>query len=257
MTSPTPANNDKPNEASTPSISTNEGVVSKESNKEPRGARRKRETRLRLLSAALRLMAERGVEGVAINEITEAADVGFGSFYNHFDSKDAIYQALLSQLLEEFGNGLDAATHALEDPAAIVAACARYTVMRAKLDPVWGRFLIRESLSPSALTRGLGMRITRDILMGLSSGRFVSKDPFMTGVAVSGVVLAAIAAELQFAVPQSPEAILANNLGMSTNKIPERTAALMLQMLGISVEEAENLAHRELPPFDFAVGKLQ
>jgi len=39
-------------------------------------------------------MAERGMEGVAINEITEAADVGFGSFYNHFESKEAIYAVL-------------------------------------------------------------------------------------------------------------------------------------------------------------------
>jgi AcrR family transcriptional regulator len=49
--------------------------------REPRGARRKRETRDKLLRAAFRLMAQRGIDAVAINEITEAADVGFGSFY--------------------------------------------------------------------------------------------------------------------------------------------------------------------------------
>src|SRR5690349_18112328 len=59
--------------------------------REPRGARRRRETRSRLLMAALKLMAEKGMEGVAINEITETGDVGFGSFYNHFESKEAIY----------------------------------------------------------------------------------------------------------------------------------------------------------------------
>ena len=53
--------------------------------REARGARRRRETRARLLDAALKLMADRGMDGVAINEITEAADVGFGSFYNHFE----------------------------------------------------------------------------------------------------------------------------------------------------------------------------
>ena len=53
--------------------------------KEPRGARRKRETRSRLLEAALKLMAEKGMEGVAINEITEAAGVGFGSCYDDFE----------------------------------------------------------------------------------------------------------------------------------------------------------------------------
>ncbi|MGB1581288.1 MAG: TetR/AcrR family transcriptional regulator, partial [Nevskiales bacterium] len=62
--------------------------------KEPRGARRKRQTRDKLMKAALQLMAERGKDGVAINEITEAADVGFGSFYNHFESKEAIHAAL-------------------------------------------------------------------------------------------------------------------------------------------------------------------
>ena len=54
---------------------------------EPRGVRRKRETRSRLMRAAMQLMAERGVDGVAINEITEAADVGFGSFYNGIDRR--------------------------------------------------------------------------------------------------------------------------------------------------------------------------
>src|SRR5258708_34777099 len=84
--------------------------------REPRGARRKRETRARLLDAALRLMAEKGMEGVAINEITEAADVGFGSFYNHFESKEAIYATLVDNVFEEFADMLDRLTAGLSDP---------------------------------------------------------------------------------------------------------------------------------------------
>src|SRR5688500_309837 len=75
--------------------------------REPRGARRKRETRQRLLEAALRLMAKKGMEGVAINEITEAADVGFGSFYNHFESKEAIYGTVMEWVFEDFADALD------------------------------------------------------------------------------------------------------------------------------------------------------
>src|ERR1700692_1340496 len=75
--------------------------------REPRGARRRRETRSRLLVAALKLTAEKGMEGVAINEITEAADVGFGSFYNHFESKEAIYATLVDNVFEEFADMLD------------------------------------------------------------------------------------------------------------------------------------------------------
>src|SRR5205814_5066161 len=87
--------------------------------REPRGARRRRETRSRLLMAALKLMAERGMEGVAINEITEAADVGFGSFYNHFDSKEAIYAALLDWVFEDFANAIEAVLGEISDPAEI------------------------------------------------------------------------------------------------------------------------------------------
>ena len=88
---------------------------------ESRGSRRKRQTREKLLQAAMELMAERGMDGVAINEITERADVGFGTFYNHFPSKDAIYAALISQVFEDFADDIDARTQGMTDPAEILA----------------------------------------------------------------------------------------------------------------------------------------
>ena len=93
--------------------------------REPRGARRKRETREKLLRAAFHLIAERGLDGVAVNEMTEAADVGFGSFYNHFESKEAIHAAVLGAVLDDFGDALEKLTADLEDPAEIIAVCVR------------------------------------------------------------------------------------------------------------------------------------
>ena len=104
--------------------------------REPRGERRKRETRSRLLGAALGLMAEKGMEAVAINEITEAADVGFGSFYNHFESKEAIYAALLDWVFEEFGDALDRLVRDIADPAEVISVCVRHTMLRARREPV-------------------------------------------------------------------------------------------------------------------------
>ena len=60
-----------------------------------RGARRRLETRARLVRAARDLMARKGVGATSIQEITDAADVGFGSFYNHFDSKETIAAAVM------------------------------------------------------------------------------------------------------------------------------------------------------------------
>ena len=93
--------------------------------REARGARRRRETRSRLLVAALKLMAEKGMEGAAINEITEAADVGFGSFYNHFESKEAIYAALLNWVFKDFADAMDRVLGEISDPAEVIAAWSR------------------------------------------------------------------------------------------------------------------------------------
>lgn len=216
--------------------------------REPRGARRKRETRARLLEAALALVATRGVEHVTINEITEAADVGFGSFYNHFESKDALQAALFDWVFEEFGEQLDALVSGVSDPAEVVAAGVRHTLMRARREPVWGRFLIREGLSERALRDGLGRRLKRDSEAGIAAGRFAVTDPFMCHVAVSGIVFAAIAAELSFLVNgrAGGEGHRARDLG--EEGFAERAAVVVLQALGLNHEEAQRVARLPLPP---------
>jgi AcrR family transcriptional regulator len=48
------------------------------------------ETRVRLFHCALQLFAERGYTNVTVEHITEAADVGKGTFFNYFESKDQV-----------------------------------------------------------------------------------------------------------------------------------------------------------------------
>jgi AcrR family transcriptional regulator len=214
--------------------------------REPRGARRRRETRARLLEAALKLMAEKGMEGVAINEITEAADVGFGSFYNHFESKDAIYAALVESVFEEFADALDRLLSKLSDPAEVISVAVRHTLLRARREPVWGQFLIREGFSARALQRGLGVRLLRDVQKGIATKRFAVADPLMSFMSVSGTILFSIAAEVQFTAPLK-------ELGFKSDNLPERAAEILLQTLGLSRAEAERIARRPLPAADTAI----
>ena len=55
-----------------------------------RRQRRAAETRMRLFRCALKLLAERGFQNVTVEDITEAADVGKGTFFNYFESKDHV-----------------------------------------------------------------------------------------------------------------------------------------------------------------------
>lgn len=55
-----------------------------------RRQRRAAETRLRLFRCALQLFAQRGFPNVTVEDITQAADVGKGTFFNYFESKEHV-----------------------------------------------------------------------------------------------------------------------------------------------------------------------
>jgi AcrR family transcriptional regulator len=210
-----------------------------------RVARRRLETRARLVRAARELMARKGVGATSIQEITEAADVGFGSFYNHFDSKETIAAAVMAEAIESFGTAADRLAEVLEDPAEILAASVRHAVARAAADEAWGWFLVRTALTRTGVLRGgLGARLARDIRIGLERGRFEANDPLAAMLAAGGAILAIIAGRLQ---------------GDIGDDAPERAATVVLNLVGLRAKEAATIACRPLPaiaaPQDAATGE--
>lgn len=65
-----------------------------------RSQRRASRTRRRLLSAALDKFASKGFDATTVEDITERADVGKGTFYRHFTSKNEVMTALLEDAVE-------------------------------------------------------------------------------------------------------------------------------------------------------------
>jgi len=198
-----------------------------------RGARRRAETRTKLVQAARAVMARKGTDGTAIQEITDAADVGFGSFYNHFPSKEAIVDAVIEDALETFGDALDHIADSVNDPAEVIAASTRHLLRRIVEDETWGWFLLRTGLTRTdVIRRGLGRRMARDVAKGIAAGRFKVDDERAVVLAVGGVVLAMIAGRLH---------------GALGDDAPERGAHMILQLLGLTAKDAARVATRPLP----------
>ena len=65
-----------------------------------RTERRKQQTRRSLLEAAQQLLAE-GRTAVSVLDITTLADVGNGSFYNHFATKDELFDAAVMDVVDQ------------------------------------------------------------------------------------------------------------------------------------------------------------
>lgn len=179
-------------------------------------------------------MAARGTHAPSIQEITERADVAFGSFYSYFASKDEIADAVLAEITESFGEATDRLSVVLDDPAEVLAASVRHALLQAAADESWGWFLARTALIRSRMLQStLGRRVARDIRVGAEAGRFRVADPVAAGLAVGGTVLAAVSGRLT------------GDLG---DDAPERAATIVLTIVGLDADEAAAVARRPLPP---------
>ena len=69
-----------------------------ESSQPSRRDRNKELLRARIVSAALRLFAQRGIDAVTVDEIAADADVGKGTLYNYFHAKEDIVLAFMVDL---------------------------------------------------------------------------------------------------------------------------------------------------------------
>ena len=65
-----------------------------------RVSRRRARTRERIFTEDMRLFAERGFDAVTVADITEAADIGKGTFFTHFPSKRDVFRYLGEQVVQ-------------------------------------------------------------------------------------------------------------------------------------------------------------
>ncbi|WP_170001957.1 TetR/AcrR family transcriptional regulator [Pseudopontixanthobacter vadosimaris] len=73
-----------------------------ESAKQPRTERGRR-TKRKLLDAAAQEFAEKGFHEASISSITRLAGTALGTFYTYFDTKDAIFRALVRDMSRQVG----------------------------------------------------------------------------------------------------------------------------------------------------------
>ena len=91
------------------------GPVKKPKRRISRSRRRRNATRQKLLDAARAVFAERGLDLARIDEITERADVGKGTFYNHFGSKKKIIHETMRWVLSELVEAVEERCHGVTE----------------------------------------------------------------------------------------------------------------------------------------------
>ena len=200
--------------------------------------RRKERTRAALIGAAQRLIAE-GRVNVPVLEITQAADVGMGSFYNHFDSKEQLFEAAVADVLDAHGALLDRLTASIEDPAETFATSFRLTGRLFRRRPQESEILLANGWALLSSDRGLAPRALRDIKAAAEAGRFRIDDPDLALATAGGALLGL-------------GALLREDRDRDDAHAADAVTENVLRLFGVDVDEAHAICQRPLP--DLRIG---
>ena len=198
-----------------------------------RSERRKQRTRAALIKAAQTFIAV-GKVNVPVLEITQAADVGMGSFYNHFDSKEQLFEAAITEVLDAHGALLDEFTASIDDPAETFATSFRLTGRLFRRRPQESQVLLANGRALLNSDRGLAPRARRDVAAAVAAGRFTVEDTELA-LAVAGGALLGLG-NLLSTEPERDDA-----------RAADAVTENVLRIFGVSSDEAHALCERSLP----------
>jgi AcrR family transcriptional regulator len=199
---------------------------------EGRVARRQARNRSALIDAARQIMSEKGIDAATMAEIAEVADVGAGTVYNYFKSKEDLAVAVLEALMLDLALKIEKVTDTFDDPGQVYAFGIRTVIDTATSDLRWRQLLNRSEVMANAMFRQMGPFAIRDLENATGAGRFKVDDAALTWKmathAIVGVALSVTAGEL-------PVSVIDN------------CVVRLLCMTGIGRDDAVDLANRDRP----------
>jgi AcrR family transcriptional regulator len=191
---------------------------------------RSERTRAALITAGRRLYSQRPMDAVTVDDIVTAADVGKGSFYNHFSDREALLKAIAAGIRAAIEDAVERANAGVIDPARRVARAVCVYLRYGVDEPEPSRVLVRIHNGHPKISAPLNRGLVEDIAKGLEEGRFAVAT-LETGVLyVLGVTQIALARIIQ-----------ATGEGQAVS-LSQQMGSLMLRGLGLAPQEADLIA---------------
>jgi len=155
-----------------------------------------------ILGAARRLLEQRGLEAMTMEEIAAAAGVAKGTLYLYFQSKDDLIQALLTLVGENILKDMEAALQApgmpAEKLARVVSILLEYLNRERLLFPIYARELLRGKMESREgfwrnyqdLEERFVTLVTSLFAEGIAAGQFIAANPRLLTFLIRGLVRA-------------------------------------------------------------------
>ncbi len=205
---------------------------------EGRVDKRRRATRARLLEAAYEVMCEVGVDSAKIKDITDRADIGFGTFYLYFPTKDDLARDVLDCVINDLGRRCDLATRQLrsKDIALVMPVSMRLVMQYWMRAPLWRWWALRPDLLVDRVRDGFRPFAVRDICAAAKAGVFdVDTDKIDQ---IWSLVVWMLVGALHDVVVTDRSSLIATQVVTSA-----------MRMMGVPPREAERISGSALPKF--------
>ena len=137
----------------------------------------RRENEARILVAAERVFAEAGLAGATMAQIAQAADLPKANLHYYFGTKELLYQAVLTGILELWLDATDTIQEG-SDPAEALAGYVRAKMRHSRTRPLASRVFANELLS--------GAPYLTDYLSGELRQRVEDKSAVLAGWIAGG-----------------------------------------------------------------------
>jgi len=156
----------------------------------------KTDARNKLLEVGTRLFSERGLHGVSVRELSQAAGASISMVSYHFGSKEGLYAEVLRQQFSCFGE-IHQLRAEVSDPLAMIERYLRWTFQRHRNNPYLLRFYTSELTNPTAFFAGLVMPVIDEVIVTMAEviGEGIGRkqfrkdlDPTNAALALAGMV---------------------------------------------------------------------
>lgn len=194
-----------------------------------RMARRRLETRAKLLNATLELMVEKGIEKTTMSDITDRADLGRRTFYYHFVSKEEAVITAVAEVYLKHANKIASAIVEVHNPVMVMAMSSQAVIASLLQEPVTACLVEYPRLLGEALIKAVGNSAHADMQAGIDSGDF---KPALKGEFLDNMIMWSLVGLIIKAVERKDE----------TPALLKDYAQMFLMILGIESDKAKLLA---------------
>lgn len=200
------------------------------SNKSLKLGKRER-TRSALIDSAIQVIAEKGFETASIKEITQAAGLANGTFYNHFPDRESLTREAAAVVALEIAKEIAEEVTEVDDGLDKVIISTDKVVDRAVSAPTWGRVMVGAwhyledfPYDVSQIMRSDLKLAKRQGLISLSINQFLEHQ-------LSSLAVLSISQQIK---------------NGRSKAVRLETAAAILRLLGIPADEAKERATKAL-----------